>query len=303
MTDKMLLTTLVALASAVAASKLSSINQYDDNASTKCYLESACHYLAHNNAERYEAASVQEKFHKEHYTECMYSVWPKCRHHPLPFGHKCHMDAFQSFKMDDLLTHGDDQTSLVAPRDGFLVLESTGAAFFLFYDKGRPPMKLDILEKLSWPRDEDLLTFRDNLTKKKSVMTRRLPSNTPNVSIKLLSKHRKSIFFVELKLWITTLFDLSKYDFVKLRSFRDVLRATYPGIDVSEITNVESFTRVLPLHDPFVLIPPRTAIAFTYNHEDFAPIQPVAISKYSIIIAIFEGEGSSQCLVLSFDIL
>ena len=118
--NEMLLIIFGALIS-VAASKLSSINQYDDDVSTKAYLESACHYLAYNHAERYEAASVQDRVHKEHYTDCMYSVWPKCRPYLLPSGHKHRMDAFQSFKKDDVLTYYDNQPSLRAPSDGFLV--------------------------------------------------------------------------------------------------------------------------------------------------------------------------------------
>ena len=144
-----------------------------------------------------------------------------------------------------------------------------GDKFFIFYHKDRPPMKFDVLEKLSWPRDEDLLTFRDNYIRKKFALMRGLLSHTSNVSIKLNSKKRKSISLAKLKLWITTFFDLSKYDFDTLRSFRYALKATYPGIELSEVTEVNSNTRVLPIHNPFVLIPPHTPIAFTYNHNDF----------------------------------
>ena len=301
--DKMLsLLFVVLFPSSAASSKLRNINQYDDNPNTKYYLESGCHYLAHKHAEMFETKAVQDKTHVDYYTDCMYSVWPKCTNFPIPVTQYSCLDSFESFKEGDKLIH-DNQSPSMAPKDGFLVHETSGGFFFIFYHKSRPPMKWEVLEKLPWPRDKDLLAFRDSHLQKNTALRRGIPLNTPNVTIKLKSKRQRSISFVNLKNGIKTFFDLSKYSFVQSTSFSSALEKEYPGVNLHTITRLGSSTRVLPLHNPFVLVPPYTIIALRYDPATFTLAERIFFTKYSTIITVIEDEGLTHCLLLSFDLL
>ena len=112
----------------------------------------------------------------------------------------------------------------------------------------------------------------------------------------------KSITFADLKRWVQ-LFDLSRYDPAKLKSFREQLSLEYPGIHLSKIHKLGTRTSVEPLYDPFVLIPPGDTIAFRYDPEVFTFPEKVTSTRYSTIITDFEHQGSKYCLVLSFDVL
>ena len=301
--DKMLsLLFVVFFPSSATSSKLRNINQYDGNPNTKYYLESGCHYLAYKHAEMFETKAVQNKTHADYYTDCMYSVWPKCVHLPIPATEYSFLDPFESFKEGDKLTH-DNQSPLMAPKDGFLVHGTSGGFFFIFYHKRRPPIRWEVLARLPWPEDKDLLAFRDNRLQKSTALRREIPLNTPNIIIKLKSKRQRSISFVNLKNGIKTFFDLSNYSFVQSTSFSSALEEEYPGVDLHMITRLGSSTRVLPLHNPFVLIPPYTIIALRYDPATFTLVERIFFTNYSTIITRIEDEGLTHCPMLSFDVL
>lgn len=250
----------------------------------------------------FETKAVQNKTCADYYSDCMYSVWPKCGHLPLPVTQYSRLGPFESFKEGDKLTH-DNQSPSMAPKDGFLVHGTSGGSFFIFYHKSRPPIKWKVLEKLPWPRDKDLLAFRDNSLQKSAAPRQGIPLNTPNVIIKLKPKRQRSISFVNLKNGIKTFFDLSKYSFVQSTSFSSALEKEYPGINLHMITRLGSNTRVLPLHDPFVLVPPYTITALRYDPATFTLVEKIFFTNYSTIITVIEDERLTHCLLLSFDVL
>ena len=189
-------------------SGLSSIDPYDDNPDTKYYLNLGCGYLAQNHAKKYETESVQKKQNDAYYTDCLHAVWPGSSFETLP-ANECHLKDFGSFKKGDVLTHPDKQPSFVAREDGFVLPRTTDYSWILYYHKDKPPMNLDVLSRLQWPHSKDLLSFTDTDIKTFSARLRKEQSNQFNATIKLDSKHVKSITFADLKRWVQ-LFDLEQ---------------------------------------------------------------------------------------------
>ena len=233
--------------------------------------------------------------------DCLHAVWPGSSFEALP-SNECHLKDFGSFKKGDVLTHPDKQPSFVAREDGFVLPRTTDYSWILYYHKDKPPMNLDVLSRLQWPHSRDLLSFKDTDIKTLSAQLRKEQSNQFNATIKLDSKHVKSITFADLKRWVQ-LFDLSRYDPARLKSFREQLSLKYPGIHLSKIHKLGTKTSVEPLYDPFVLIPPGATIALRYDPEVFTFPEKVTSTRYSTIITDFEHQGSKYCLVLSFDVL
>ena len=240
---------------------------YDDNPDTKYYLSLGCGYLAQNHSKKYETESVQEKQSDAYYRDCLRAVWPGSSFEALPAS-KCHLKVFGSFKKGDVLTYPDKQPSFVAREDGFVLPRTTDYSLIVYYHKNKPPMNLDVLSRLQWPHSRDLLSFINTDIKTYSARLRKGRSNQFNATIKLDSKHVKSITFADLKRWVQ-LFDLSRYDPAKLKSFRKELSLKYPGIHLSKIHKLGTRTSVEPLYDPFVLIPPGATIALRYDPEVF----------------------------------
>ena len=279
---------------------LSNIDQYDDNPDTKYYMRLGCIYLAQSHAKKYETESVQKKQGDAYYENCLHAVWPGHSLGTLPAS-KCHLKAFDSFKKGDVLTHPDRQTPFVAREDGFMLLNTTVHSWILYYHKDKPPMNLDVLSRLQWSHSRDLLSFKDTDIRSLSVQLRKGRSTRFNFTIKLDSKHVKSITFVDLKRWVQ-LFNLNRYDPAKLKSFREQLSSKYPGIHLSKIHKLGTKTNVVPLHGPLVFIPPNATIALRYDPEVFAIPENVTSTRCSTIITDFEHQGSKYCLVLSFDV-
>lgn len=284
-----------------AASRLDSIDPYDDSPDTKYYLNLGCNYLAQQQGLKYETRSVQEKLANVFYENCINAVWPGCEVSFLSSEEDSQLKYYCPFKKDDTLAYHDRPQPLKASEDGFLVPQTTDNPFFIFYHENRPPMKLAILKKLSWPQDESLMTVRNRETLKFSTAMRGVRSSHTNFIIKLESKSRGSIPMACLGYWIQA-HGFDKYDSLRLRLFKDALEQRYPGIGLSKIHRLGPRTRIVPLHDLFTLIPPGIPIALRYDPETFTLVEMVTISKFSTIITEFEHEGSTYCLALSFDI-
>ena len=163
-------------------------------------------------------------------------------------------------------------------------------------------MNLDVISRLQWPHSRDLLPFTSTDIKTYSAQLRKKELNRFNVTIKLDSKHVKSITFADLKRWVQ-LFDLSRYDPAKLKLFREQLSLEYPGIHLSKIHKLGTRTNVEPLYDPFSLTPPGATIALRYDPDVFTFPEEVTNTRYSTIITDFIHQDSKYCLVLSFDVL
>ena len=288
--------------SPVVTSKLNSINPYDGDPYAKYYLMLGCRYLTHFYSGRYEARSTQGKLANMYSVKCARLVWPDHTLKFLPAAHKCSQSPFRSFKKGDLLTHYNRKPAMVAHADGFFALQVTSSPFFLFYHPNKPLMNLDVLTKLSWPLDKDLLTFRDLDARRMAASMRGKPSSR-NVAIKYRLDNKKTISFGELKSTMQTSFDIGKHNFAQLNLICNVLRSTCPNIRMVELHKPGVRTHVEPLFDPFALIPPRTPIALRYNPETFTLPETLAIARYSTVAATFEHEGSRCCLLLSLDTL
>lgn len=299
----MLLFFLLVFAHFVVSPRLEDINPYDDNRDTKLYLEFGCIYLARDQAIKYETPSIQDKVSHAYLDSCYEAVWPGSTRPVLPVKEECCLSVFDSFKKGATLAHQKNQPSLTALEDGHHSIQTARGCLLRYYHQSKPSMRLDILEKLSWPKDKDLQAFRDTQNRNKVDSERKKQPNLPNAVIKLNSTSRKSIPLAGLKLWIQSIFDLRSYDPYQLKSLRSVLGKEFPGITLNKIHKLGSKTRVLPLYDPFVLIPPNTPIASRYNPSSLEPTASIGLPSYSTIIAEFEHEGTTLCLVLSFDIL
>ena len=282
-------------------SGLSNIDHYDDNPDTKYYLRLGCDYLAQNHCKKYETESVQKKQHNAYYTDCLRAVWPGSSFDTLTF-QRMPLESYDSFKKGDVLTHPGKQPPFVAHEDGFMLWRTTDYSWIIYYHKNKPPMNLDVISKLQWPHSRDLLSFTSTDIKTFSAQLRKKELNRFDAIIKLDSKHVKSITFADLKRWVQ-LFDLSKYDSAKLKTFREQLSLEYPGIHLSKIHKLGTKTSVEPLYDPFFLIPPGATIALRYDPDVFTFPETVTNTRYSTIITDFVHQGSKYCLVLSFDVL
>ena len=152
-----------------------------------------------------------------YYTNCFQAMWPGSSLDALPAS-KGHLKIFGSFRKGDVLTHPDKQPPFMAREDGFALSLTADYSKIIYYHKDKPPMKLDVLSRLQWPHSKDLLSFKDTRIKTLSARSRKEPSNQFNVTIKLDSKHVKSITFADFKHWVQC-FDLSRYDSARLKLF------------------------------------------------------------------------------------
>ena len=298
----MLLILFAFVARFVASSMLGAINPYDERPSTKYYLRNCCRCLGYNHSMKYETDSIKDKLMDDHYRSCLHAVWPGYTTRFLPVGHECNLGNYHSFKRGDVLTYKDKQPSLIADEDGFFV-QTMNPPFFVFYHKDKPRMKLDVLEKLPWPRDEDLLAFKDYEIQKGSALERGKQPSLPEANVMLNSKNAKRISFIDFKRWIQLFFDSDKYDPSQLKRFRVALRLEYPNVQLSKIHKLGARTRVVPLCNRLTLIPPNFTIAVRYDPHFHTCLGHVTFPKHSTIIAVFEQEGSTCCLVLTFDII
>ena len=277
------------------------IHQYDDNTDTTYYLNHDCVYLAQRHAEKYEMNLAQEKQDHAYYRDCLRAVWPGHSFATLPT-HECRLDALHSFKKGDALAYPSKQPIMMASEDGFVLFQDTDRTGLILYHRDRPPMNLNVLANLPWPRDKDMLAFRDYRIKGFYASAQIRQPNPSSVTIKTGSARQKSISLADLQCWVQT-FGLKDYNPIQLEFFQSVLGFVYPGILLREIHKLGARTGVVPLHKPFALIPPNTITAVRYDHKVFTLPENIAYPKYSTIIAEFTHEGSTHCLLLSFDLL
>ena len=163
-------------------------------------------------------------------------------------------------------------------------------------------MNLNVLANLPWPRDKDMLAFRDHRIKGFYASAQIRQPNSSSITIKTGSARQKNISFADLQCWVQT-FGLKDYNTAQLEFFRGVLGFVYPDILLREIHKLGARTDVVPPHKPFALIPPNTITAVRYYHKVFTLPENAACPKYSTIIAEITREGSTHCLLPSSDLL
>lgn len=287
----------------VASMLLDTLDPYDNNRTTKSYLRLGCEYLAGKQAERYESAVIQKKVSNTYSSSCMQMIWPKAWYDLIPIEYKCSLKCSDSFKRGDPLGYREDHSLLLALEDGHVYDRRGHGTLVFYYHRDKPQMKRDVLEKLPWPQDKNLLAYRDFEAQMEADLMRKRQVITPNVMIKLDNDDLKTISFANLKQWIHEFFDLSKYDPTTLIAFKYALNRQFPGIALNKLYRLGSRTRVYPVHNLFTILPPKSHIAAAYDPNTFEIAIPVEYPKFSTIIAEYEHGESPLCLVLSFDII
>ena len=154
---------------------------------------------------------------------------------------------------------------------------------YLYYHKDKPPMNLELLQKLGWPQDEDLLKYRDLQIRALAAESRKKQVNPAGVKIKLTRKPG-SVLFTKFIQWVKSAFNMTEYDAARLENFATALKLIFPGIDTFEIHKEGSQTRVMPYHDRFKLIPPGEIIATRYDPKEFTLESVFSSPKYSTIV-------------------
>ena len=111
---------------------LDNINPYDGDPETQAYLHLGCHYLAHEQAKKYDSESVQKRVESDYYHSCLNAIWP---------GHTYHWHVLEeeeryslkesSFKKDQVLITRNNQPSLIAPNDGHYFIEAEKSFYLL----------------------------------------------------------------------------------------------------------------------------------------------------------------------------
>lgn len=275
------------------------INPYDGDQEAQVYLHLSCRYLAHEQARKYDSEGVQKRIKYDYYHSCLNTIWPGHTYHShvLKEGEDICLKEW-SFKKDQPLITRNNQPPFKAPHDGHCFSE-TGGLSFLFYAEDKPPMNLDVLKNLSWPKYKDVLAFRNSELKKNAMISRGKQQQMPNVSIILDSKKGEYLPFAKLKDRMQS-FKLGKYDHGEIERLQNTLKRDAPNVVLGVIHKEATMTNVLPFHRPYTLIRPNSTIACIYNPNKLSPNEIASSSRYSTIIAEFTHHGSICCLVLAF---
>ena len=294
---------LFAFARFVIPSKLDEIDPYSSDPAASGYLYLGCSYWARNQSRRYETESVQRKVEDLQVCSCFWEAWPGCTISLVPEGAKVHHPTNTSFKRGDPLISRGGCSPLNVFEEGHYFHRVGMKPFFIFYNENKPPMRRDVLKRLPWPKDKDLLAFRNSEIEEFATAALRKQSQVSDAVI-ILDKQKQSYLpFAQLRPWIRRSFRLDKFNPIEIDRLIATLARDYPDVKVGQVYKTGSMTRVIPRYRPYTLIPPMSFATCKYDPETFSAAKHTVAPTHSTIIAEFMHQGSLCCILLEFDIL